>query len=110
MLENQKSIEQPERDRGDDEQIHRCDVVGVVAKKGLPSLRWRSPWPHHVLPYGRLSDIDAQHEEFTVDPRCTPKRIRNTPSCSSGIEQATTFPSACKELRHKKDIQHQIKQ
>jgi hypothetical protein len=50
----------------------------VISKKGLPSLRRRSPWPHHVLRYGRLPDIDAEHEEFAVDPRCTPKRVRNT--------------------------------
>src|SRR5580700_10208104 len=50
----------------------------MIAEKGLPSLRWRSPWPHHVLRHGRLPDIDAKHEELAVDPRCTPKRIRNT--------------------------------
>ena len=34
--------------------------------------------PLHVLRYGRLPDIDAEHEELTVDTRCTPKRVRNT--------------------------------
>src|SRR5438132_6166544 len=77
MLKNQKSIQQPKRDSRNDKQIHRSDAVGVIAKKGLPSLRWRSPWPHHVLRYGRLPDIDTEHENFTVDPRCTPKWVRN---------------------------------
>jgi hypothetical protein len=62
----------------DHEQIHRRDAIGMVANKGLPSLRWRSLRPHHVLRYGRLPDIDSEHEKFAVNPRCTPKRVRNT--------------------------------
>jgi len=41
-------------------------------------LRWRPPSPHHVLRYGRLPDINAEHEEFAVDPRRTPKSVCNT--------------------------------
>jgi hypothetical protein len=62
MPQDQKSIQQPERDRGDHEQIHRRDAVCVIAKKRLPSLGWRMPSPRHVLCNGGLPDIDAELE------------------------------------------------
>src|SRR5712692_6584320 len=46
--------------------------VGMVAQKGRPALGRRSPPPRHVLGYTRLPDIDAELEQFAVDPRCTP--------------------------------------
>jgi hypothetical protein len=38
MLQDQKSIQQPKRDRRDDEQVHRGDALGMIAQKGLPAL------------------------------------------------------------------------
>ncbi|HJZ15948.1 MAG TPA: hypothetical protein VJ251_10895, partial [Stellaceae bacterium] len=48
MPENQKSIEQPERDRGDGKQIHRRDAVGDAAI--MKTMGWQQPrsaafWP-----------------------------------------------------------------
>src|SRR6267142_1981248 len=66
---DQQSIEQAKRDRRHDEQIHRRDAVGMVMKKRLPALR---RWPsslHHILGHAGLSDIDADLEEFSMDPR-----------------------------------------
>jgi hypothetical protein len=43
---DQQSIEQANRDRRHDEQIHRRDAVGMVMKKRLPALRrWFSSLP-----------------------------------------------------------------
>ncbi len=78
MPQDQKSIQQPERDRGDHEQIHRRDAVRVISKKRLPSLRWRTSSSRHVLGNGGLPDIDAELEQFAMNPRCTPKRVHNT--------------------------------
>jgi hypothetical protein len=39
MLQDQKPIQQPKRDRRDYEQIHRGEAVGMIAQKGLPALR-----------------------------------------------------------------------
>jgi len=78
MPQDQKSIQQPERDRGDHEQIHRRDAVRVISKKRLPSLGWRTPSSRHVLGNGGLPDIDAELEQFAMNPRCTPKRVLNT--------------------------------
>ncbi len=78
MPQDQKSIQQLKRDRGDHEQIHRRDAVRVISKKRLPSLGWRTPSSRHVLGDGGLSDIDAELEQFAMNPRCTPKRVLNT--------------------------------
>src|SRR6266487_3724654 len=75
MLQDQKSIQQPKRDRRDYEQIHRRNAVGMIAQKGLPALRWWLPSPPHVFCHGGLPDIDAKLEQFAVDPRCSPKRV-----------------------------------
>jgi len=76
--QDQESVQQPKRDRGDHEQIHRGNAVGMIAKEGLPALRRRPPSPRHVLCDRGLSDIDAELEQFAVYPRCTPKRVCDT--------------------------------
>jgi hypothetical protein len=70
MLQDQKSIQQPKRDRRDDEQIHRRNAVGMIAQKGLPALGWRTPSPSHVLCNRGLPDIDAKLEQFAVAGAC----------------------------------------
>ena len=77
MLQDQKSIQQPKRDRRDYEQIHRRNAVGMIAQKGLPALRRWLPSRRHVFCHGGLPDIDAKLEQFAVDPRCSPKRVRD---------------------------------
>jgi hypothetical protein len=64
MLPDQKSIQQPKRDRRDYEQIHRRNAVGMIAQKGLPALRRWLPSPRHVFCHGGLPDIDAKLEQF----------------------------------------------
>ena len=78
MPQNHISIQQAERDRRDHEQIHRCDAVGMIAKKGLPALRWWPPSPHHLLCNRGLPDIDAELKQFAMYPRCSPKRVGGT--------------------------------
>src|SRR5712691_124718 len=78
MPQDQKPVQQPKRDRRDQEQVHRCDTVGMIAKEGLPALRRRPPSPRHVLCDRGLSDIDAELEQLAVYPRCAPKRVCHT--------------------------------
>src|SRR6516164_2832346 len=75
MLQDQKSIQQPKRNRRDYEQIHRRNAVGMIAQKGLPALRRWLPSPRHVFCHGGLPDINAKLEQFAVDPRCSPNRV-----------------------------------
>src|SRR5262245_12911082 len=64
MPQDQKSIQQPKRDRRDYEQIHRRNAVSVIAQKGLPALRRWLPSPRHVFCHGGLPDIDAKLAQF----------------------------------------------
>src|SRR5258707_7552107 len=77
MLQDQKSIQQSKRYRRDYKQVHRGDAVGMIAQKRLPALRRWLPSPGHVFRHGGLPDIDAKLEQFAVDPRRSPKRVRD---------------------------------
>src|ERR1039458_5307989 len=77
MPQNQQTIEQTKRDCRHDEQIHRRDAVGMIMKERLPPLRWRASSPGNILGHARLSDIDAELEQFSMDPRRAPLRIGN---------------------------------
>src|SRR6202047_1441160 len=74
---DQQSIEQAKRDCRHDEHIHRSDPISVVAKECPPALGWRVSSLGHVLGHAGLSDIDADLEEFSMDPRRSPQRIGN---------------------------------
>ena len=75
MSQDQKSIQQLKRDRRNHEQVHRSDAVSVIAKKGVPTLRWWPPPLRHVLRHGGLPDIDAKLEQFAVDPWRAPEWV-----------------------------------
>ena len=75
VLQDQQSVQQPKGDRRNQEQIHRCDAISVIAQEGLPTLRRRSPSSRHVLCDRGLSDIDAKLEQFPVHPGRTPKGV-----------------------------------
>src|SRR6201992_3221313 len=77
MPHNQQAVEQTKRDCRHDEQIHRRDPIRVVAEECPPALGWRVSSPDHVLGHAGLSDIDAELEEFSMDPRRSPQRIGN---------------------------------
>src|SRR5712671_6847198 len=74
---DQQTIEQAKRDRRHDEHIHRRDAVSVVAEERPPALGWRVSSPDHVLGHARLSDIEAELEQLSMDPRRSPQRIGN---------------------------------
>src|SRR5471032_3419170 len=77
MPHNQQAIERTKRDCRHDEQIHRRDAVGMIMKERLPPLSWRASSPDHILGHARLSDIDAELEQLSMDPRRAPQRIGN---------------------------------
>src|ERR1700684_3515019 len=49
----------------------------MIAKERPPALGWRVSALRHVLGHAGLSDIDAELEEFSMDPRRSPQRIGN---------------------------------
>src|SRR6267378_7481976 len=74
---DQQPIEQAKRDCRHDEHIHRSDPVSVIAEECPPALGRRVSSPDHVLGHAGLSDIDAELEEFSMDPRRSPQRVGN---------------------------------
>src|ERR1700686_3127413 len=74
---DQQSIEQAKRDCRHDEHIHRSDPISVVAEECPPALGRQVSSPDHVLGHAGLSDIDAELEKFSMDPRRSPQRIGN---------------------------------
>jgi hypothetical protein len=74
---DQQSIEPAKRDGRHDEHIHRSDPVSAIAEERPPSLRRRVSSPDHVFGHARLSDVDAELEQLSMDPRRSPQRIGN---------------------------------
>jgi len=75
VSQNDHHIEQPKRRGRNNEHIDRSDAFGGIAQESPPVLRRCSPPSHHVLGDGRLADLNAELEQLTVDPGCTPERI-----------------------------------
>ena len=75
MAKNKKCVELFEGDRRDHKQINRCNPLGVIAKEGLPGLRWPIPPGHHVDRNRGLGDINAQFEQLAMDPGRSPQRV-----------------------------------
>ena len=76
MPYDDKTIEDPERDRWQDKKVDRRDAVGMVAQKRAPALRW---WPRvaaHIPSDCRLSDLEAELEQFTMNVWGAPERVR----------------------------------
>ena len=75
MPHNQQAVEQPKRDCRDDEQIHCRDAVGMIVEKCFPTLGRRPSTLGHILGYARLTDIDTELEELSMDPRRSPQWV-----------------------------------
>ena len=70
MPYDDKTIEDPERDRWKHKKVDCCDAVSMIAQKCAPALRW---WPRvaaHIL-----SDLEAELEQFTMNVWGAPERI-----------------------------------
>ena len=61
--------------RRNDQKLYRCNAIGVIVQKRLPTLRRRSSAPEHVLCDGRLRDREAKFQKFAMDARRAPKRV-----------------------------------
>ena len=53
-----------------------AERTGLIAKKGLPRLRWPSAWcGQRVTRYGGLGDAEPEHEQLAMDPWRTPEKV-----------------------------------
>jgi hypothetical protein len=60
----------------DHEEIGRHDLADVIPQEGALCLRRRLARAHHVFRDGRLTDVDSEFQQFAVDPRRAPTRVR----------------------------------
>jgi hypothetical protein len=62
--------------RRDDEEIRGHHLAHVIPQERAPGLRrWRPP-PNHVLGDTGLTDLYAELQQFAVEVKCAPKRVR----------------------------------
>src|SRR5450830_641584 len=76
MPYDDKTIEDPERDRWNDKKVDRRNAVGMVTEKRTPALRWRPRVAAHIASDRRLSDLEAELEQFTMNVWSAPERVR----------------------------------
>src|SRR6478736_8988154 len=106
MAHDQQTIEQPERDCRHDEQVDCDNAIRMVAKERLPSLRGRAPPPRHMLGDAGLADLDAELEQFAMDPRRPPQRVGDAISrISRRISNgAVGRPQRCRDFQRQYDL------
>ena len=75
MGQHQKHVKDLETDRGHCEEVDRDQLLGMIVQKCAPSLRRRFAAAHHVFADAALTDVDAELEQLTRDPWCTPTGI-----------------------------------
>jgi len=75
MGQNQENIKNLEADRGHGEEINGDQLLRVILEESAPSLRGRFVSPDHVFANAAFRDVDAEFEQFAMDPRCAPKEI-----------------------------------
>jgi hypothetical protein len=75
---------------------NKSDRVDVIFEKRAPGLRGWLWTPDHVLGDGRLRELDSEFEDFSMNPRSSPKRtllmLRITSRTSLGIEGLPARP------------------
>jgi len=84
MGQNQENVKNLEGDRGHGEEINGHELLDMIFEESAPRLRRRFVAAHHVFADAALSDVDAEFEQFSMDPRCTPKGI--SPGTSRGLD------------------------
>jgi hypothetical protein len=72
MPENDEDVEHPEASGRNDKEIDGGNAGRVVLKECPPGLTGRPPASHHVLGDSRLTDLDPELEQLTMDTGCTP--------------------------------------
>src|SRR5450830_1792883 len=107
MPYDDKTIEDPERDRWKDKKVDRRNAVGMVAEKRTPALRWRPRVAAHIPSDCRLSDLEAELEQFTMNVSGAPERVRpahlanESAQLSRDLRSASTVARSLAPIRSK---------
>jgi hypothetical protein len=76
MRQDHKHEHQSIRGGRDDEEIGCHDLAGVIREERAPGLRRWAPVTNHVLRHGGLTYINSELQEFAMDSRRAPQRVR----------------------------------
>jgi len=76
MPYDDKTKKDLERDRRQNKEVDRRDAVDVVVQKRPPALRRGSRAAAHIPSNRRLSDLEAELEQLTVNVWGAPERVR----------------------------------
>src|SRR5664280_1912654 len=107
MTQNDKAIEDLERDRWKDKKVDRRDAVSMVAQKRAPALRWWQPAAAHIPSDRRLGDLEAELEQFPMNAWRAPERVRaahlanERAQLSRGLRSANTVARSPAPIRSK---------
>jgi len=121
--EDDEDEEQPECDRGHDEEVGGHDLARVIGEKRPPCLwRW-ARMPSHVFGKGGFTHRESQLQKLPVNARRAPQWVRRTHvtnqpadigwdgrtasamSAFPGPEQAKTTPMPCEDGRRLHDME-----
>src|SRR5215510_2856332 len=84
MCEYDKNEQNLEPDRVYREEVDGNELGHMIGEERSPRLGWRLGRADHVFGNRSLRDLNSECEQFTVDPRRTPKRVL-TADCSNQI-------------------------
>jgi len=73
VTKDDKTIKSLERDRWQDKQIDRRNAIRMIVEKGPPALRRWQPAAAHIPSNRRLSDLEAELEQLTMNAWCAPE-------------------------------------
>src|SRR5260370_42377349 len=75
VAEDDHHVEQLKRRGRYNEHIDRSDTLGLIPQEAAPSRGGCASSSHHVLRDSCLADLDAELEQLTMDPGCSPQRV-----------------------------------
>jgi hypothetical protein len=78
VCQDHKDIQHSKTDSRHNEEVSRNQLLHMVAKESTPRLRWRPLLARHVLRDRGLGYFDTKFEQFPMDTRCSPERVRQT--------------------------------
>src|SRR5215510_12179513 len=75
VKEDDEAVQNAEIDRRDCEKIYGRNLIRMIGKKCLPSLRWRLGMFHPIFRHGLFRDIESEEAQFRLNSRRAPQRV-----------------------------------
>lgn len=75
VLKHEEYLRDAKRGCGNDKEVDVNENIGVIPEKRTPGLRRRFSPTRHVARHCGFSDLEAEHEQLTVNARRSPSRV-----------------------------------